>query len=215
MGGVPVVTTVGCWLPRPIIIMSSSISLVPMPPLRFFARSLSELRMPFSASSVASSAPVEDDEDDVPADRVRLHVCWGNYEGPHDLDVPLEEIWPEVRKARVGGVLLSMANPRHEHEWRVFEDGSLPPGWLLLSGVIDTTSNYVEHPRTIADRIERVARVIGDPTRVLAGTDCGFETSSGLGTVASDVVWQKLRSLTQGAALASQRLYGGSVMGAR
>ena len=151
----------------------------------------------------------------LPRDRVRLHVCWGNYEGPHDSDVPLEEIWSELRNARVGGILLSMANPRHEHEWRVFSDGSFPKDWLLIPGVIDTTTNYVEHPRTVADRIERVARTIGDPTRVLAGTDCGFETSSGLGTVASDVVWQKLRSLTQGAALASQRLYGGSVMGAR
>ena len=144
----------------------------------------------------------------LPSDRVRLHVCWGNYEGPHDLDVPLEEIWAELRRARVGGVLLSMANPRHEHEWRVFEDGSLPDGWLLVPGVIDTTTNYVEHPRAVADRIERVARVVGDPTRVLAGTDCGFETASGLGTVAQDVVWQKLRSLVEGAAIASGRLFG-------
>ena len=151
----------------------------------------------------------------LPRDRVRLHVCWGNYEGPHDADVPLEEIWSEIRKANVGGVLLSMANPRHEHEWRVFADGSLPEGWLLIPGVIDTTTNYVEHPRAVADRIERVARAIGDPTRVLAGTDCGFETASGLGTVAQDVVWQKLRSLAQGAALASRRLYGQAVLGAQ
>jgi len=144
----------------------------------------------------------------VPRDRVRLHVCWGNYEGPHDLDVPLEEIWSELRRARVGGVLLSMANPRHEHEWRVFEDGSLPEDWLLVPGVIDTTTNYVEHPQAVADRIERLARVVGDPTRILAGTDCGFETAAGLGTVAEDVVWQKLRSLTAGAALASRRLFG-------
>jgi 5-methyltetrahydropteroyltriglutamate--homocysteine methyltransferase len=149
----------------------------------------------------------------LPRERVRLHVCWGNYEGPHDADVPLEEIWSEIRKAQVGGVLLSMANPRHEHEWRVFADGSLPEGWLLIPGVIDTTTNYVEHPRAVADRIERVARAIGDPTRVLAGTDCGFETASGLGTVARDVVWQKLRSLAQGAALASRRLYGQAVLG--
>nr|AIT69713.1 vitamin-B12 independent putative methionine synthase [uncultured bacterium] len=143
----------------------------------------------------------------LPRDRVRLHVCWGNYEGPHDCDVPLEEIWSEIREARVGGVLLSMANPRHEHEWRLFEDGSLPEGWLLIPGVIDTTTNYVEHPRAVADRIERVARAVGDPSRVLAGTDCGFETASGLGTVAADVVWQKLRSLSEGAAIASHRLW--------
>jgi 5-methyltetrahydropteroyltriglutamate--homocysteine methyltransferase len=144
----------------------------------------------------------------VPRDRVRLHVCWGNYEGPHDCDVPLEEIWPELAKARVGGVLLSMANPRHEHEWRLFEGGALPDDWLLIPGVIDTTTNYVEHPRAVADRIERVARAVGDPTRILAGTDCGFETASGLGTVAEDVVWAKLRALTEGAALASARLFG-------
>jgi 5-methyltetrahydropteroyltriglutamate--homocysteine methyltransferase len=144
----------------------------------------------------------------LPRDHVRLHVCWGNYEGPHDCDVPLQEIWSSLREARVGGVLLSMANPRHEHEWRLFEDGSLPDGWLLIPGVIDSTTNYVEHPRTVADRIERVARAVGDPTRILAGTDCGFETASGLGTVAEDVVWQKLRSLAEGAAIASQRLFG-------
>jgi 5-methyltetrahydropteroyltriglutamate--homocysteine methyltransferase len=147
--------------------------------------------------------------DGVPRDRVRLHVCWGNYEGPHDADVPLEEIWPELRRARVGGVLLSMANPRHEHEWRLFENGVLPDDWLLIPGVIDTTTNYVEHPRTVADRIERVARAVGDPTRILAGTDCGFETAAGLGTVAEDVVWQKLRSLVEGAAIASRRLFAG------
>ena len=144
----------------------------------------------------------------VPADKVRLHVCWGNYEGPHDLDVPLHEIWPDIARANVGAFLLSMANPRHAHEHRCFEQFHLPEDTLLVCGVVDTTTNYVEHPQTIADRIERVAGVIGDPKRIIAGTDCGFETAAGFGSVAEDVVWAKLRTLCEGAALASRRLYG-------
>ncbi len=139
--------------------------------------------------------------------RIRLHVCWGNYEGPHDLDVPLTDIWDIIRSARVGGFLLSMANPRHAHEWRVLADGGLPDGCVVVPGVIDTTSNYVEHPRVVADAIIRLAEAVGDPARVLAGTDCGFETSAGFAAVASDVVWVKLRSLSDGAAIASRELF--------
>ena len=144
----------------------------------------------------------------VDRDRVRLHVCWGNYEGPHDLDVELADIWDLLREAPVGGFLLSMANPRHAHEWRVLADGGLPDGAFVVPGVIDTTTNYVEHPETVSDAIMRVADAVGDPTRVLAGTDCGFETSAGFGAVAADVVWVKLRSLTDGARLASHRVFG-------
>jgi 5-methyltetrahydropteroyltriglutamate--homocysteine methyltransferase len=144
----------------------------------------------------------------IPAEQVRLHVCWGNYEGPHDLDVPLAEIWPAVSQVRAGAVMLSMANPRHAHEYRLFAE----PGFLgdkrLICGVIDTTTNYVEHPEVVADRIERAANAIGDPARVLAGTDCGFETAAGSKMVVPDVVWAKLRSLAEGAALATQRLFG-------
>jgi len=145
---------------------------------------------------------------DIPPERVRLHVCWGNYEGPHDEDVPLEEIWGEIERATVGGFLLSMANPRHAHEFRLFERVTLPEGAVLVPGVIDTTTNYVEHPETVADRIERIARVVDDPRRVIAGTDCGFETSAGFATVDPTIAWSKFRALVEGAALASKRLFG-------
>jgi len=143
----------------------------------------------------------------IPRDRVRLHVCWGNYGGPHDLDVALAEIWPEIARAHAGAFLVSLANPRHAHEARLFAGGILPDGALLVPGVIDTTTNYVEHPELVAERIERAAEAVGDPARVLAGTDCGFETAAGFAAVAPDVVWAKLRALGEGAALASKRLF--------
>ena len=143
-----------------------------------------------------------------PPDRVRLHVCWGNYEGPHDLDVPLEALLPHLYRARVGALVLSLANPRHAHEHRCFASQPLPADWLLVAGVIDTTTNYVEHPEVVADRLERIASVVGDPRRILAGTDCGFDTAAGLGDVAEDVVWVKLRAMREGADLATRRLLG-------
>jgi 5-methyltetrahydropteroyltriglutamate--homocysteine methyltransferase len=144
----------------------------------------------------------------IPRERVRLHVCWGNYEGPHDCDVPLEHIWPDVARINAGAVMLSMANPRHAHEYRFFEDPAALGDRLLIPGVIDTTTNYVEHPSVVADRIERVARAVGDPQRIIAGTDCGFETAAGSKMVIEAVVWAKLRSLSEGAAIASKRLLG-------
>jgi 5-methyltetrahydropteroyltriglutamate--homocysteine methyltransferase len=144
----------------------------------------------------------------VPVDRIRLHVCWGNYEGPHNHDVALGEILTHLYRARVGALMISMANPRHEHEYRCFERHPLPSNMVLIAGVIDTTTNYIEHPQVVAERIERVARAVGDPHRVMAGTDCGFETSTGLAPVAEEVVWEKLRALRDGAALATQRLFG-------
>ena len=144
----------------------------------------------------------------VPPERVRLHVCWGNYEGPHTHDVELAPLLPIVYGARVGGLVLSMANPRHAHEHRVLARHPLPRGWLLVAGAIDTTTNYVEHPEVVADRIELAANAVGDPRRVLAGTDCGFATAAGLGEVAEEIVWEKLRALSAGAALASKRLLG-------
>ncbi len=143
----------------------------------------------------------------VPRDSVRLHVCWGNYEGPHDLDVPLPEILPRLLEANVGGFVLPFANPRHAHEYRHLADGRLRADQVLVAGVIDTTTNYVEHPEVVADRIERIARAMGDPRRVIAGTDCGFDTSAGMGRVAEDVVWAKLAALAEGARLASARLF--------
>jgi 5-methyltetrahydropteroyltriglutamate--homocysteine methyltransferase len=143
----------------------------------------------------------------VAPDRVRLHVCWGNSESPHDSDVPLEDILPAIRQAKVGGFVLPFAGPRHAHEFRCFSKYPLTADQLLVAGVIDPLTNIVEHPEVVADRLERVAAVVGDPTRVLAGTDCGFDTSAGWGRVAEDVVWAKLRTLRAGADIASRRLF--------
>ena len=143
----------------------------------------------------------------VAPDRVRLHVCWGNSESPHDCDVHLEEILPIVLQAKVGGLVLPFSGPRHAHEFRCFAKMPLNTDQVLVAGVIDPLTNIVEHPEVVADRIERVAAVVGDPSRVLAGTDCGFDTSAGWGRVAEDVVWAKLRTLREGADLASKRLF--------
>jgi 5-methyltetrahydropteroyltriglutamate--homocysteine methyltransferase len=144
---------------------------------------------------------------DLPRERIRLHVCWGNSESPHDSDVPLADILPALQQAQVGGFVLPFAGPRHAHEFRCFEKRPLREDQVLVAGVIDPLTNIVEHPEVVADRIERVAAVIGDPSRVLAGTDCGFDTSAGWGRVAGDVVWAKLRSLRDGARLASAKLF--------
>ncbi|WP_237217007.1 cobalamin-independent methionine synthase II family protein [Falsiroseomonas oryziterrae] len=147
--------------------------------------------------------------EDLPRHRIRLHVCWGNYEAPHDSDVPFEDIWPVIRQLKVGAFVLPFANPRHAHEHRVFRRLPLGDDQVLVAGVIDTLTQFVEHPEVIAERLERIAQSIGDPRRLMAGTDCGFDTSAGRGRVASDVVWAKLRSLAEGARLASDRLLKG------
>jgi 5-methyltetrahydropteroyltriglutamate--homocysteine methyltransferase len=143
----------------------------------------------------------------IPRKKIRLHVCWGNYEGPHDHDVALRDILPAILKAKAGAIFLPFANPRHAHEFRVLKDIPLGPDQLIIAGVIDTLTNFVEHPEVVADRIERIAGAIGDPRRVIAGTDCGFDTSAGMGRVTEDIVWAKLRALRDGAQLASKRLY--------
>src|SRR5262245_35111302 len=142
----------------------------------------------------------------IPADRIRLHLCWGNYDGPHVHDVPLEAILPIVSRAKVGALSLPLGNPRHQHEHKVIARHGLPEGMLFLSGVIDTTTNYVEHPEVVADRIRQAVEAIGDRTRVIAATDCGFGTFAGSEMCAESVVWAKLRALAEGAALASQRV---------
>jgi 5-methyltetrahydropteroyltriglutamate--homocysteine methyltransferase len=142
----------------------------------------------------------------VPRDRVRLHVCWGNYEGPHDRDVPLEDILPILEKADVGGFVLPFANPRHQHEYRVLAKHPLADDQIIAAGVIDDLTGFVEHPEVVADRLERVAQAVGDPKRVMAATDCGFDTSAGMGRVTEDVVWAKLAAMTEGAKIASERL---------
>ena len=143
----------------------------------------------------------------IPREKVRLHVCWGNYEGPHDCDVELKAIMPLLRRLKVGGFVLPFANPRHAHEYRVLQEFPLDPDQIIVAGVIDSVTNFVEHPETVADRIERVVEVVGDPTRVQAGTDCGFDTSAGMRRVAADVVWAKLAALSEGARIASQRVF--------
>jgi 5-methyltetrahydropteroyltriglutamate--homocysteine methyltransferase len=143
----------------------------------------------------------------IPRERVRLHACWGNYEGPHDCDVELQEIMPILRKLKVGGFVLPFANPRHAHEYAVLRDFPLDADQVIVAGVIDSVTNFVEHPLTVAERIERVSEAVGDPKRVLAGTDCGFDTSAGMRRVAEDVVWAKLAALSEGARIASQRLF--------
>jgi 5-methyltetrahydropteroyltriglutamate--homocysteine methyltransferase len=144
----------------------------------------------------------------IPRQQVRAHVCWGNYEGPHDHDVALGTVLPIIRRLKVGGFVLPFGNARHAHEYRCFAEMPLEDDQILVAGVIDTLTNVVEHPEVVAERIERIAAVIGDPARVLAGTDCGFDTSAGNSRVAPDVVWAKLAALRDGARLASKRLFG-------
>jgi len=143
----------------------------------------------------------------IPREKIRLHVCWGNYEGPHDQDVALADILPAILQAKAGAIYLPFANPRHAHEFRVLEKAPLANDQLIIAGVIDTLTNFVEHPEVIADRIERIAGAVGDPRRVLAGTDCGFDSTAGQGRVADDVAWAKLRALVEGARIASSRLF--------
>jgi 5-methyltetrahydropteroyltriglutamate--homocysteine methyltransferase len=140
----------------------------------------------------------------VPADRVRMHVCWGNYEGPHHHDVPMERLLPIVLKAKPQGLLFEAANPRHAHEWVVFKDAKIPDDKILIPGVLSTTTNYVEHPLLVAERLERFTQIVGRE-RVIAGTDCGFGTFAGFGPVEPDIAYMKLQSLVEGAQIASRR----------
>jgi 5-methyltetrahydropteroyltriglutamate--homocysteine methyltransferase len=142
----------------------------------------------------------------VPPDQARLHLCWGNYEGPHHFDVPLGDVIDLVFHARPRGVSFEAANPRHAHEWRLFERVKLPEGKLIIPGVIDSTTNFIEHPELVAERITRYARLVGREN-VIAGTDCGFGTWVGQAAVDPDIVWAKLASLAEGARLASRELW--------
>jgi 5-methyltetrahydropteroyltriglutamate--homocysteine methyltransferase len=142
----------------------------------------------------------------VPAERVRMHVCWGNYEGPHHHDVPMERLLPIVLKAKPQGLLFEAANPRHAHEWAVFKDVKIPETKVLIPGLLATTTNYIEHPELVAERIERFAQIVGRE-RVMAGTDCGFGTFAGFGPVEPDIAYLKLQSLVEGAQIASRRLW--------
>jgi 5-methyltetrahydropteroyltriglutamate--homocysteine methyltransferase len=143
---------------------------------------------------------------DIPADRMRMHICWGNYEGPHDHDIPLEKILGLVAKAKPAGILFEAANPRHRHEWTVWRDARLPDDKVLIPGCIASTSNYVEHPRLIAEQLCQYADAVGRE-RVIAGTDCGFGSFAGYSRVDPAIAYKKLRALADGAALATDRLW--------
>ncbi|PLK22473.1 epoxyalkane--coenzyme M transferase [Porphyrobacter sp. TH134] len=147
----------------------------------------------------------------VPAERVRMHVCWGNYEGPHCCDVEMGVILPTLMKAKPAGLLFETSNPRHQADWTYFAEMAhlIPEEKILIPGVIDSTTNFIEHPRVVAERIERYADIIGRE-RVIAGTDCGFSTFAGFGVVDPAIVWAKLKTLADGAALASERLWRGA-----
>ena len=142
----------------------------------------------------------------ISADRIRLHICWGNYEGPHHCDVPMELVLPVALRAKPQALLFETSNPRHAHEWTVFRDATIPDDKILVPGVIDSTTNFIEHPLLVAERICRFADIVG-PERVIAGTDCGFATFAGFGAIDTDVVYAKLAALVEGAGIASGRLW--------
>jgi 5-methyltetrahydropteroyltriglutamate--homocysteine methyltransferase len=140
----------------------------------------------------------------IPPEQMRMHICWGNYEGPHDHDIPLERVMAIILKARPATILFEGANPRHEHEWKVWADTKIPDNKKLAPGVIDTCSNYVEHPELIAQRLERFIKIVGID-RVIASTDCGFGTFAGYGKIDPPVTWKKLRAMREGADIAAAR----------
>jgi 5-methyltetrahydropteroyltriglutamate--homocysteine methyltransferase len=144
--------------------------------------------------------------ENIPAQQLRLHVCWGNYQGPHHCDIEMKKILPAVLKAKPQGLSFEGSNPRHSHEWTVFRDTKIPEEKILIPGVLDSTTNFVEHPELVAERIYRFANIVGRE-RVIAGTDCGFSTFAGFGTVDADITYAKLESLAKGAEIASKRLW--------
>jgi 5-methyltetrahydropteroyltriglutamate--homocysteine methyltransferase len=144
---------------------------------------------------------------DIPPDRVRLHLCWGNYEGPHHRDIPMREILPVALRARPQALSFEGANPRHEHEWIVFRERRLPDDKIIIPGVLDSTTNFIEHPELVAQRLVRYAEVVGRE-RVIAGSDCGFATFARSNPIVEpEIVWAKLKSMTEGARLASRQLW--------
>jgi len=143
----------------------------------------------------------------VPASRLRMHCCWGNYEGPHHHDVPMRDLLPVLLKAKPQALLFEAANPRHAHEWTVFRDARLPDDKILIPGVLSSTTNYVEHPELVAERLLRFADIVGRE-RIMAGSDCGFSTFAGFGAVVPDIVYMKLAAMAEGARLASRKLWG-------
>jgi 5-methyltetrahydropteroyltriglutamate--homocysteine methyltransferase len=143
---------------------------------------------------------------DIPPDRIRLHLCWGNYEGPHHRDIPLREIVRVVLRARPQALSFEGANPRHEHEWVVFREVKLPDDKVIVPGVLDSTTNFIEHPELVAQRLVRYAEVVGRE-RVIAGTDCGFATFAQVSQVEPEITWAKFRAMAEGARMASAQLW--------
>jgi 5-methyltetrahydropteroyltriglutamate--homocysteine methyltransferase len=144
----------------------------------------------------------------IPEEQIRFHICWGNQEGPHDIDVPLKDIVDVMLKVKAGAYSVEACNPRHAHEWKVWQDVKLPDGKILIPGVIDSTTNYVEHPELVADRIETFANLVGKEN-VIAGTDCGFGTIAfRRDAVFPPLIWAKFKALAEGAAIATKRLWG-------
>ena len=142
----------------------------------------------------------------IPAEAMRMHICFGNYEGPHDCDIEMEPLLPILLRAKPQGLLFESSNPRHAHEWAVFAAADIPEDKILIPGVLDSTTNFVEHPKLVAQRLETFANIVGRE-RVIAGTDCGFSTFAGFGAVDPDIVWTKLKALHDGAAIASEKLW--------
>jgi 5-methyltetrahydropteroyltriglutamate--homocysteine methyltransferase len=169
--------------------------------IQFADRSLEEFRREAALNIEALNAATAN----IAPERMRMHVCWGNYDGPHHYDVPFAEIVDVVFGARPGMIAFEAANPRHNHEWAMFENVKLPQGKTLIPGVIESKSNFIEHPELIAQRIERYARLVG-PENVMAGSDCGYGTWVGQAAVDPDVVWAKLRALAEGAEIAAHKL---------
>jgi 5-methyltetrahydropteroyltriglutamate--homocysteine methyltransferase len=170
--------------------------------IQFGQSSLEEFRRQAALNVEALNYAVAD----IRPEQLRMHLCWGNYEGPHHKDVPLTQIIDIVLSARPSAISLEACNPRHAHEWQVFEDVKLPEGKMLIPGVIDSTNNYIEHPDLVAQRIEHYAQVVGREN-VMAGTDCGFGTFAGMSTVDPDFAWAKFRSMAEGARIASEHLW--------
>tara|TARA_B100001250_G_scaffold79554_1_gene65328 strand:+ start:124 stop:882 length:759 start_codon:yes stop_codon:yes gene_type:complete len=144
--------------------------------------------------------------ENIPSEKIRLHVCWGNYQGPHHCDIEMKKILPTVLKAKPQALSFEGSNPRHSHEWTVFRDIKIPEDKILIPGVLDSTTNFVEHPELVSERICRFANIVGRD-RVIAGTDCGFSTFAGFGSVDADITYAKLSSLAKGAELASKKLW--------
>jgi 5-methyltetrahydropteroyltriglutamate--homocysteine methyltransferase len=171
-----------------------------------FFRDLSDSQ--FVAAIERNIAALNRGIEGIPRDRIRLHCCWGNWDGPHVFDVALDLVLPVLYQANVGALSIEFANPRHQHEYAALRRNRLPDHMVLIPGCVETTSNIVEHPEVVARRIEEAVAVVGDRERVIAGSDCGFGTFTGREWVIEPAVWLKLKSLRQGADIASAKLWG-------